>query len=70
MAMKISPEDMDPAARNTKIPTCSITRTLPRPVSTMPRITSLEPKLAPRTGAVKVAPRPSLAGTGVKRTKP
>ena len=38
--------------------------------STMPRITPLEPKPAPRTGAVKVAPHPSLAGTGVKRSKP
>ena len=38
--------------------------------STMPRITLFEPKPAARTGAVKVAPRPLLAGVGVKRSKP
>jgi hypothetical protein len=38
--------------------------------STLPKITSLEPKPVPRTGAVKVAPTPTIHGAGVKRAKP
>jgi hypothetical protein len=39
--------------------------------STIPKITPLEPKHpVQRTGAVKVAPTPTLIGRGEKRGKP